>query len=350
MLIKLSLFFGLLLSFSTVTYANSDWVGTWEKGRTSNIGGTLNIKSCKQNVCIFDLQATRGGHLCVIENKQITISGNKAVFKGRRIERNFKIDFTLDKQKNEITVTSDYHAHWLFCSLGGDMSGVYENSQNPLYYKTGFDCNVSNLPDSDKVICSNQDLANANYELTTIYPNYQTPEKINERRVCQTDEICLMNYYQTSIKEAFTQATAKPFKFYEYTKYTIDKTNDYNLTHYFLINKVLKTVMNAVDYDEFTTNLIAYIIEPSLDGIYAAYGVPGLFTIMEATYHIDTNGDFRIAFLSPDGQGKEYLIVYLPDIYDDSYLPKQFAKWIEEHKEDKEILYIQLQANPNDIL
>ena len=100
--------------------------------------------------------------------------------------------------------------------MQGYFEGEYENANNPLRYKTSFDCWKNGLSDAEKTICATESIATADIEMNKKYEKSITPEWKQKRNNCKKDVDCLWNFYVKSIKSEYEKTNQKTLNLYEY--------------------------------------------------------------------------------------------------------------------------------------
>ena len=242
------LFLCLLTVIPIKAYSASPWEGKWEVGRYHNdFAGHLIIQNCKNNECDFDIGTANGAHTCTINGK-LKINGNKAQFRKKSVynyaenEKYAVIDFKLNQQKRTIKVKGNYVAGRLHCGMQGYFEGEYENENNPLRFKTSFDCRAENISETEKTICADADLAAADVEMDKKYKAAITSEWKQKRDECKTDINCLWNFYVSSLIEEYKKSTNQDVNLYEYLG-ALEENGLYYPTDFTLLQDILYTLI-----------------------------------------------------------------------------------------------------------
>ena len=338
---KIVLILGLFLCFNVNTWAqnvnNPKWDGIWEYQRyTINPSGVLEITACNNNECNFNISTANGAHVCNIEGILKT-NGNKAEYKEKSKNYEGKIEdliitFNLNTDKNIIKVDANY-ASRKYCGMQGHFIGEYENKNNPLRYDTGFDCWAKNLTDTEKTICTSQQLARASKEIIENYPTMQDKDWYNKRDVCNNDEKCLWNFYISSIKSGYEKKSGKPVNLYEYMG-NLEEDAWYYPTDFSLLTDFFIKNMQENDYNEWVLNFSQISLgDNKCDKCYYhEYGLAGLYTIMESAFYISKD-EIWLAFLHIDENPKErYIIVYTFPEKEEKDIPIVFGDWLNRLK------------------
>jgi hypothetical protein len=332
---KLAFFIFGLLVISAKSYSASPWEGRWEIGRYYNdFGGRLTIKNCQNNVCEFDIGTIHGSHTCSVDGK-LKINGNKAqhyeimeIFEGE-VPKKVAINFQLDEKKNIITVKCEGDCLY-YCGMRGHFEGEYENENNPLRFKTSFDC-WANVSDTEQAICADGNLAKADIEMDKKYKKAMTKTWREARDKCNAKVNCLWDFYVSSIAEEYQKEADKNVNLYEYLD-NLNADGLYYPTDFALLRDYLSKNMEKGDFEEWQTAFGDISMEDNKceKCYFHKYGVAGLYTTIESAFYIN-HDEIWIAFLHTDYEHKEdeYIIMYAPrgkTIYD---IPEQYQKWLE---------------------
>lgn len=339
-MLKKVIYFCFYLILPLKTYATSPWEGTWEIGRyTTAMGGRMTITDCQNNVCNFYVRTWHGTHMCEIDGKLKT-NGNQAQHRKKspyEYDKNEKyavIDFELNPQKNIIEVKGNYIAQHLYCGMRGIFTGEYENENNPLRYETGFDCWANDINDTQKTICADEELSQADKEMSEKYKDMMTSSWNKKRDECQTDTDCLWNFYVTSIKQGYQKSTQKEVNLYEYLG-NIKKDELFYPTDLTLLVDYFKTHMKPKDYKEWKIAFSDMSLEDYQceNCLYHEYGVAGLYTITESVFYINKD-EIWIAFIYIDDVHEEnnHIIIYAPQGKTLKDIPEQYQKWLKRVK------------------
>lgn len=334
-----SFLFLFLLIFPIKAHCSSPWEGEWEIGRYYNYsGGNLTIKNCQKGVCDFDIKTYNGAHMCGVDG-QMKINGKTAQYhESMKISEDEKaeestVNFQIDEEKNIITVKCEGYCIY-YCGMQGYFEGEYENANNPLRYKTSFDCWKNGLSDAEKTICATESIATADIEMNKKYEKSITPEWKQKRNNCKKDVDCLWNFYVKSIKSEYEKTNQKTLNLYEYLG-GFEEDELYYPTEFTLLNDYFLNNMEKEDYEEWSLAFSKiFLSDNECDNCYFyKYGVAGLFTIVESAFYINQD-EIWIAFLHRDYEHKEdeYIIIYAPKNKIINDIPSQFNKWLERLK------------------
>lgn len=331
---KLVFILGLILSLNSGVGAketdNSIWNGIWEYQRYSKLSGTLEITNCKDNQCHFNIKTANGAHVCNIEGKLKT-DADKAEYR-ERIEtsesknEDIIITFELNTDRKIIKVSANSFAH-IYCGMQGDFLGEYENKNNPLRYNTGFDCWTKNQTDTERAICASPKLANASKEMVENYRFMQSVKWYKERDACRDNEICLWNFYTSSIKLGYEEKHNKTLNFYEYIGNISEDTVYYPTDFSLLTDFFIKNMPNE-DYEEWTANFSQITVGKCEQCHYLQYGVAGLYTFRESVFYIDKNGIWLAFLHTSDNPQEGYIILYTFPDNTEKDIPSEFNDWL----------------------
>lgn len=310
---------------------SSQWQGVWEYNRyVTSMGGTLEISDCQNKSCVFHIQTYNGAHLCEIEGT-MTVVGDKASYVEEAdpnlntLSESARVSFKLDNHKKIITVTGNDAIRY-YCGLQGYFEGEYEYQDNPLRYKTSFNCWRKRLSDAEKTICASDRLARADREVAEKYDEVRSKDWYKQRNACGADEECLWKFYVKSVKNEYLSRHEGSFNLYDYMG-DIRDDDMYYPSDFVLLDDVLRHSMEVDDYEKW----VASFAQISLDNYecenchFRQYGVAGLYTIMESVFYIDKN-QLWLAFIDSE---KERLTVYGPQGKGSKDIPQKVMAWIE---------------------
>jgi len=324
------------LLISKLAAAQSEWEGTWLYARYYNgMDGSLQISDCQDNKCKFDIGTFNGAHTCSVSGS-ITIDKNHAIF--TETTNYFEneppattlITMVLNPEKRIITVKREDNNSNRYCGMQGYFEGEYEHEDNPLRYKTGFDCWGKELSETQKVICASEDLAAADLELEKNYSSVQTKEWIKQRDECGKDEKCLWEFYVKSIRKTYETNAKKTLNLYEYLG-VVNNDEIYYPTDFTLLNDYFLKNMIPKDYEAWRPSLVRISLDRKEcdECHYMTYGVAGLYTIYESAFYINKK-EIWLAFISAnleDGEDK-YIIVYAPAGKTENDIPEKYDDWL----------------------
>lgn len=338
---KFILILGLFLAFSATARADKanelSWSGVWEYERyLTDTFGNLEITDCKDNLCNFQLDTVYGAHTCTLEG-QVKINAGKGEYREKYKTYEGKteeviVTFELDKTKRIITIDANYQSR-RYCGMQGKFIGEYENKNNPLRYKTGFDCWNKNITETEKTICASKNLAQASKEMIENYQSMQTKEWSDKREACHNNEECLWDFYISSIKSGYEKEHKKTLNLYEYMG-NLSENSLFYPTDFSLLTDFFIKHMPKDDYDEWgrAFSQIAMDDNKCDKCHYRQYGLAGLYTIMESAFYINKD-EIWLAFLKMNNERKDsYIVVYTLPNYEEKDIPLVFDSWLERLK------------------
>ena len=320
-------------AFAADAAAKSDWEGVWEYGRYEPAyGGDMEIRNCRLNVCDFSIQTFHGAHTCDVSGR-LKINGTKGLYyKYLQDQDNGdeqKIVMKLNPAKKVIDVAWESGR---FCGFEGNIGGVYENKQNPLRYKTSFDCWADGLQDAEKTVCGSERLAQADREFAKDYPQNMTYLWKKERNACGADEECLWKFYTESILANYKAAHEGNFSLYQY--FMSQKPEWYFPEDYTLLRDYLQNNLTPEDYAAWKVTISDKSNTANCEGCsFMNYFVTGFYHIYESAFYIDAKGIW-LAFVSanlPEPQNQN-IVVYAPHGRMESEMPANVKRWVEQLK------------------
>ena len=329
----------MLLTFlvAVEAQAKSPWEGVWIFDRYSHAtGGTLKIENCKEDSCEFDLGTYNGAHICSFGG-EIKIKGNTAEhrestdFSEDGTDQEAVINFKLDEQKNIITVEGNNNCRY-FCGMHGYFEGEYENEKNPMRYETGFDCWAKDLTDTEKTICSDEQLAQADKEISEKYRDVMPFGWKEERDECKADVDCLWDFYSDYVRYGYERVADKALNLYEYMG-NLEKNKFFTPTDFTLIDKYLRENIEKQDYEDWIHTFGTMVSDDCHNCYFLTYGLAGLFTIEESAFYINKD-EIWLAFLHNDydNDKNNYIVMYTPEGKTEKDIPEEYKDWLDRLK------------------
>ena len=318
--------------FNKAAESFNKFEGVWRYGDgMKTIGGSLEIKNCKNNICDFTIQTANGAHTCGLDGT-LTVNGFDAAAELKNFDGGpaCGVYFRLDK-KGIMTLKSNGKCGG-FCGARGYFEGAYINASLPQRYKAGFDCAAADSP-LEITICEDENLAMADNNLNTLYKK-TTGEKDNqkiwlkERGACGSDKKCLADIYEKRLKILTEVLSGEPFSLYNFFAQTGGSAAD----NYFIV-KLLKGKMAPAHFEMYKDSIGDAGTDGEADktGVFQWYGVAGLYTSMEAAFYISP-GQIWAPFLNYNKKDGEADIIVYSSEKDLDKAPGQIQNWIKNHK------------------
>lgn len=296
----------------------------------NGVGGAMEIKDCANNKCKIEFTTYNGAHTCELDDGILVLDGNTAfaTIKDEYSGNDCKI--TITTESNNIINVSDNEKCNFLCGMSGVFTGRWQNAHAPLIYSAGFDCERATT-DVELTVCRDKNLAQYDSEVNILYKlssGQRTTQKrwLAARNKCKTDEKCLTTQYDARLHELVSSITKDKFNLFDYAHLVSDDGWFYP-ERVILISNFIKNKIGDDEYAKFiacsnrtTKNIF------NKNEIFAGYGCPGLFTIMESAIYIDKN-QIWISYLD-DGK----IITYAPQNEDGQMPPTPLSEWLQDLK------------------
>lgn len=331
---KYCLFFMCLFITAVIVPAYSDVKnisGEWVYHPDYNgVGGTMKIKDCINNKCKIEFNTYNGAHTCELDDTILNLGRKSAVatIKDEYSGNDCEITITT-KSDNVINVSDNKNCNFL-CGMSGVFTGRWQNTRAPLMYSAGFDCERATT-DVELMICRDKDLAQYDSEVNALYKvssgQKSTQKKwLRLRNQCQTDVKCLTEQYDSRLRELVSLITKAEFNLFDYAR-LISDDGWFFPNQAILISNFIKNKIGDDEYEKFiscsnraTKNIF------NENEIFAGYGCPGLFTIMESAIYIDKN-HIWISYLDDDE-----IVTYAPQNNMLQTVPLPLSEWLQDLK------------------
>lgn len=305
--------------------------GEWLYGRdNTGVGGTMEIRNCDKHTCTIEFMTYNGAHTCELDDGILVIDGNTAHvnIKNEYMDKDCRISITMES--DSVINVSDNNKCNELCGMSGIFTGQWQNKDFPATFLTGFDCAHAKT-DVEKTICHNKNLAEYDREIGIIYKKSTGQKELQKkwliaRNKCGTDIDCLTNKYDSRLRELVSGLTNNDFSMFDYAR-LVSENGWFHPNEAILISNFIR---DKVGDDEYAT-IMSCSNRRSNDvfnenEIFAGYGCPGLFTIMESAIYINKN-QIWLSYLN-DGKIK----TYAPRNAAGKMMPLPLSDWIQDLK------------------
>jgi len=311
-------------AYSSVT----DFSGEWEYDRGNiGAGGQMTISNCHNGSCSIEFSTYNGAHICDLENAILNIKGDTANIK---IKDYSECKISISKKSDGIIEVLDNENCGMLCGMSGYFTGRWRNIKLPKTYPAGFDCDYAKT-DVELTICHDKNLAQFDREIAILYKKAagQKPAQkkwLAGRNVCKTDTKCMTEKYDARLRELTVAVSNKDFSLFDYA-HLVSEDGWFHPNDAVLIANFIRDKIGNDAYDNFvacSNRRTADIFNEN--EIFAGYGCPGLFTLMESAIYIDRNqiwlsylDNGRITTFGPRGKS----------VHD---IPQSLSDWIKDLK------------------
>ncbi len=309
----------------------ADFLGEWiyDVGDTG-AGGHMTISDCKDNTCNVEFMTSNGAHICELDKSVFNIKKNIATAKIHDEYSDENCQITMTLQSDGMLDVSNNNECRSLCGMSGYFTGLWRKENTPKVYSAGFDC-VRAKTDIENTICHNRELAQMDTEMSFLYKQVSGQKSaqkkwIADRNKCGADVTCLADKYASRMQELVTLIKNNTFNWFDYAD-AVTADPWFHPNNAILIERFIRHALGDASYEKFiscSNRQTADVFNENQ--IFAGYGCPGLFTIMERAIYIDKN-QIWLSYLD-DGE----ITVYGPKNKKYRSIPSQLVNWIEDLK------------------